>query len=170
MFSVQYNRGETGKAFDKTVPVMGFFNNGWETNKAVLTEAGTSITVSVKDLAITTDEQYLIIGNPVEAKKEAGPAAAAAVNESKPEPEKEIQYNVTVKPNPFVTNTKIIITLPETAVTVKVFDARGKLVQEEKREGSGTHTIAVGDDFPSGVYTAVVTTHSKTKSLRIVKR
>lgn len=168
--TAQYNRGEAGKNFDKTIPVMGFLNNGWETNKAVLTDVVTSTTISVKNLAKAADEEYLIIGNPIETKKESAPIVATAEKEVQTYPEKEIQYNVTVKPNPFVTSTKIVITLPETAVTVKVFDAGGKLVQEEKREGSNTHTIAIGDDFPSGVYTAIVTTLSKTKSIRIVKR
>lgn len=170
--SAQYNRADRGKHFDTSKPIMGFYGNGWNTKEAVLTETENAVTASATNLAMQSKEQYLLIGNVSDIKEAVPEPVVVTTKEPEPESHAEIPFNVTIRPNPFTTNTKIIVTSPDTEKTIKIYDATGNLMLTEILQGTGVQRITVGDDFPSGVYTAVVLTknNKKTKTIRFIKR
>lgn len=168
--SANYNRGDRGKNFDPANPVMGFYGGGgWNTNKALLTEADGLNTASAEDLDVN-GEQYLIIGNPAEIKAVVAPVPVAEIKADEPQVNSDKPFSVVVRPNPFVTQTNIMINSPDVEKTVKIYDAEGKLVLTETIQGAGQQRIILGKDLPTGVYTAIVITSSSRKTIRIIKR
>lgn len=168
--SVQYNRGDKGKHFDAANPVMGFYsNNGWNTNKAVLTETDGFTTASAENLDVI-GEQYLMVGNLAEIKVEAEPVPGVSVKEEPPQVNTDKPLSVVVRPNPFVTQTNFMINSPDAEKIVKVYDAEGKLVLTETIQGVGQQRLVLGKDLPTGVYSAIVITNSNRKTIRIIKR
>ena len=166
----QYNRLDKGKNLDVSTMVMGFYFNGWNTVKAIVTETEAYATAAVENLSMNAGEQYLLIGNPAEIRKTPEPEPIVPIKEIVTESHSETSFNVIIRPNPFIAQTRIIINSHENEKTIKIYDATGKLMLTETLEGKGSQSIIVGKDFPTGVYTAVITTGNSRKTLRFIKR
>lgn len=166
----QFSEGEKGKYFDAANTLTGFYGNGWNTHKAVLTKKENLISASAENLTSNSGEQYLLIGNYADIKTAVEPAAVLKAKEPEPELSVGIPFDVVIRPNPFVKNTKISINSADVKKEVKIYDATGKLMFNQVIEGKGLQRITVGQDFPSGVYTAIIITNKSRKTLRIIKR
>lgn len=168
--SVQYNRVDRGKNFDATNTVMGFYDSGgWNPNKAFLTEDDGLTMASIENLDLT-GERYLVVGNPTKIKGAAEPIVVTSAKEEEPQFNSDKPLSVVVRPNPFTTQTNIMINSADAEKTVKIYDAEGKLVLTETTKGAGQQRIILGKDLPTGVYTAIVITSSNRKTIRIIKR
>jgi hypothetical protein len=170
--SAQYNKGEFGKDLDAANAVMGFYGDGgWKADKAALTGLGPFFADSTNlDMAgFGEKEHHLIIGNPADIQPSLEPVPDLPAKEPEPQVQSETSFNVTIRPNPFVKETNIIIT-SAVGVSVKIYDVTGKLMHKEIVQDAEMQTVSVGSDFPSGVYTAIIFTEVNTKIFRIIKR
>jgi len=80
-------------------------------------------------------------------------------------------YIVTVAPNPFVDsfNIKLENTMDE-KVTIQVYDLMGRQVENGTFNSNELEKVTLGRDYPTGVYSVILTIGSETKNIRIVKR
>ncbi|HLP65843.1 T9SS type A sorting domain-containing protein, partial [Flavobacterium sp.] len=81
------------------------------------------------------------------------------------------EYVVTVAPNPFVDsfNIKIENTMDE-KVSIQVYDLMGRQVENGTFNSNELEKVTLGRDYPTGVYTVILTIGNETKNLRIIKR
>jgi hypothetical protein len=81
------------------------------------------------------------------------------------------EFAATAYPNPFENNFLVDLTTSSQApVSLKVYDMLGRLMTSYESKVNDLSTIAIGDQFPSGVYNVVVTQGDEVKTLRVVKR
>jgi hypothetical protein len=74
-------------------------------------------------------------------------------------------------PNPFANNFLIDLTTESSSpVSIKVYDMIGRLVDSRESKASNLNSLAIGDQYPSGVYNVVVTQDEEVSTLRVVKR
>lgn len=69
-------------------------------------------------------------------------------------------------PNPSSTAFEVT-TSTEKAFSVKVYDHLGKLIEEQHSEDT---TMKIGESYPSGTYTIIVSQDQNLKSLQVIKR
>ncbi|RYG48659.1 MAG: T9SS type A sorting domain-containing protein [Chitinophagaceae bacterium] len=55
-------------------------------------------------------------------------------------------------------------------VRVRIFDMAGRQISEDVLEKSGLKQFQFGTNLPAGVYNAVISQGSETKTLRVIKR
>ena len=80
-------------------------------------------------------------------------------------------FEVKAYPNPFAANFKLEInTSSESNVGVKVYDMIGRLIETHQSAVPQMTTLEIGNLYPTGVYTIVVTQGDKVKTLRVIKR
>ena len=80
-------------------------------------------------------------------------------------------FEVKAYPNPFAANFKLEInTSSESNVGVKVYDMIGRLIETHQSDVPQMTTLEIGNLYPTGVYTIVVTQGNKVKTLRVIKR
>ena len=80
-------------------------------------------------------------------------------------------FEATAYPNPYTNNFMIEVkTTSQSVVSVKVFDMVGRLVEERKANVSDIENTTIGDRYPSGVYSVVITQDDAVKTLRVIKR
>ncbi|WP_187661341.1 T9SS type A sorting domain-containing protein, partial [Flavobacterium buctense] len=61
-------------------------------------------------------------------------------------------------PNPFANNFLLDLTTESASpVSIKVYDMVGRLVDSRESKASNLNSLAIGDQYPSGVYNVVVT-------------
>ena len=83
----------------------------------------------------------------------------------------KVTFNAAAYPNPFANNFVIDVkTRSESAVSLKVYDMIGRLVDQKEVKVSDLETTPIGDNYPSGVYNIVVTQDNDVKTVRVVKR
>jgi autotransporter-associated beta strand protein len=81
------------------------------------------------------------------------------------------EFAATAYPNPFENNFLVDLTTSSQApVSLKVYDMLGRLMTSYESKSKDLSTVAIGDQFPSGVYNVVVTQGDEVKTLRVVKR
>jgi hypothetical protein len=81
------------------------------------------------------------------------------------------EFAATAYPNPFENNFLVDLTTSSQApVSLKVYDMLGRLMTSYESKSKDLSTIAIGDQFPSGVYNVVVTQGDEVRTLRVVKR
>jgi hypothetical protein len=88
-------------------------------------------------------------------------------------PSSKIAAGFTAKayPNPFANNFLIdLSTESQSPVSIKVYDMIGRLVDSRESKASNLNSLAIGDQYPSGVYNVVVTQDEEVSTLRVVKR
>jgi hypothetical protein len=74
-------------------------------------------------------------------------------------------------PNPFANNFLLDLTTEsQSPVSIKVYDMVGRLVDSRESKASNLNSLAIGDQYPSGVYNVVVTQDEEVRTLRVVKR
>jgi hypothetical protein len=74
-------------------------------------------------------------------------------------------------PNPFANNFLLdLSTESSSPVSIKVYDMVGRLVDSRESKASNLNSLAIGDQYPSGVYNVVVTQDEEVRTLRVVKR
>jgi hypothetical protein len=74
-------------------------------------------------------------------------------------------------PNPFANNFLIELTTESSSpVSIKVYDMVGRLIDAQESKASNLNSLAIGDQYPSGVYNVVVTQDEEVRTLRVVKR
>jgi len=83
----------------------------------------------------------------------------------------KVEFSAVAYPNPFANNFVIDVkTRNESAVSLKVYDMIGRLVEQRSVNVSDLEASPIGDDYPSGVYNVVVTQGEEVRTLRVVKR
>ena len=83
----------------------------------------------------------------------------------------KVNFSATAYPNPFANNFMIDVkTRNESAVSLKVYDMIGRLVEQRSVSVSNLETTPIGDNYPSGVYNVIVTQGENVKTVRVVKR
>ena len=83
----------------------------------------------------------------------------------------KVNFSATAYPNPFANNFMIDVkTRNESAVSLKVYDMLGRLVEQRSVSVSNLETTPIGDNYPSGVYNVIVTQGEDVKTVRVVKR
>jgi hypothetical protein len=83
----------------------------------------------------------------------------------------EEEFDATIYPNPFATNFKLDITpSSDSTIGVKVYDMVGRLIEERQVLITEINSQEVGDKYPTGVYTIVITQGENLKTLRVIKR
>jgi Putative metal-binding motif/Secretion system C-terminal sorting domain len=91
----------------------------------------------------------------------------ANVNNTKP----ELVFNAIVSPNPFGDSFGLEVTTSnDQFVEVKIYDMLGKLIQSSRSNTSEISQLTFGANFPSGVYTVIVSQGDNLKTLRVIKR
>ncbi|WNM20218.1 leucine-rich repeat protein [Flavobacterium capsici] len=74
-------------------------------------------------------------------------------------------------PNPFANNFQLNIKTTNTsAVSIKVYDMLGRLIEQREETVNDLETTTIGDNYPSGVYNVIVAQQDEVKTLRVVKR
>jgi hypothetical protein len=74
-------------------------------------------------------------------------------------------------PNPFANTFAIQVqTSSKDMVQLKVYDMIGRLVEQRESKADSMETVQLGDRYPSGVYSVVVTQGDITETLRVIKR
>jgi hypothetical protein len=74
-------------------------------------------------------------------------------------------------PNPFANTFAIQVqTSSQDVVHLKVYDMIGRLVEQRESKADSMETVQLGDRYPSGVYSVVVTQGDITETLRVIKR
>lgn len=83
---------------------------------------------------------------------------------------KEATFDAVSYPNPFAQSFNIdILSSVAHDTTVKVYDMTGRLLESTTLK-SDTQSVTLGDNYPSGVYSVVVSQNDIAKSLRMIKR
>lgn len=74
-------------------------------------------------------------------------------------------------PNPFVENFSLQITsTSDNPVNVKVYNMLGKLIEERQIDSTSIENNALGHNYPSGVYTVIVSQNTTTQTVRMIKQ
>jgi hypothetical protein len=80
-------------------------------------------------------------------------------------------FNIITSPNPFNTNFTLNIESPsKEAVSIKVYDMLGKLVDDLTVDYLNSNNLTIGDNYTSGIYTILITQGENSESVRIVKQ
>jgi len=83
----------------------------------------------------------------------------------------KVEFSAVAYPNPFANNFVIDVkTRNESAVSLKVYDMIGRLVDQKSVNVSDLQASPIGDNYPSGVYNVIVTQGEDVRTLRVVKR
>ena len=83
----------------------------------------------------------------------------------------KVTFSAAAYPNPFANNFVIDVkTRSESAVTLKVYDMIGRLVDQREVKVSDLESSPIGDNYPSGVYNVIVTQGDEVRTVRVVKR
>jgi hypothetical protein len=94
------------------------------------------------------------------------PAANARVNEVAAN-----EFTVVAYPNPFTSEFKLnVTTSTEGAVSLKVYDMLGKLIETRSINTIDYISEDLGSAYPAGVYNVIVSQGENVKSLRVIKR
>lgn len=82
------------------------------------------------------------------------------------------EISITAYPNPFEDYFNILIDTNNTneILFVKVYDAIGRQIDSKEISSDKENTIKIGDGYPTGVYSVIVTVNETTKSFRMIKR
>lgn len=85
--------------------------------------------------------------------------------------QKNINFEVKLTPNPFEYQFKItLFGSSNNAVSIMTYDILGRQVDAIIREADRISTLTIGENYPSGIYTVVITQDDNQKVLRIIKR
>jgi len=80
-------------------------------------------------------------------------------------------FEVKAAPNPFDTSFKFDInSSSEEVVEVKTYDMLGRLIETQAGSVAQISDSEIGNQYPSGVYSVVITQADHTKTLRMIKR
>ena len=96
----------------------------------------------------------------------AKPATTAIAKEKVIEEASVLAY-----PSPFTTNFKLnFISSSKSNIAVAVYDMTGRQIENRTVNSAEINNIAVGDNYPSGVYNVLVTQGAAIKTLRVIKK
>jgi uncharacterized delta-60 repeat protein len=79
-----------------------------------------------------------------------------------------LQLNMDIVPNPFTSNTEIIIGNLEEDAIIVIYDITGKMVLNESIQ-AGTSSFVVGETLAPGTYTVLISTATKVLNSQLVK-
>ncbi len=80
-------------------------------------------------------------------------------------------FDTVASPNPFDNVITVdITTISMEAISIKVYDMTGKLVEQRSIASDSIKNITFGERYASGVYNVIVTQGTQFKSVRIIKR
>jgi hypothetical protein len=80
-------------------------------------------------------------------------------------------FNALAYPNPSYSTFKLEVeTSSTTAVNLQVYDVLGRLIENRQWTDTEGSEMQIGDRYPSGVYTILVTQGANTKLLRVIKK
>lgn len=143
----------------------------------------TSNTTGFTDLAGETGTSYTITNASagpnyyrVQFTNECGaqafsPAATVYYKECVLAKQLSIAFEVTVHPNPYSDSFNLALdSSSQEPVGIKVYDMIGKVVAHYECTANEAISMAIGKDYPAGMYTVVVTQGENVKNLRVVKR
>jgi hypothetical protein len=82
-----------------------------------------------------------------------------------------LEFKVVAYPNPYNANFNLRLTSSNTAtIAVAVYDMTGRQIENRTVNSSEINNIALGDNYPSGVYNVLVTQGAEIKTLRLIKK
>ncbi len=80
-------------------------------------------------------------------------------------------FKATAYPNPFADNFMLDLkTTNQSTVGIKVYDMLGRLIDQRNVRVSDVQAIAIGTEYPTGVYNVIVSQDGKVETIRVVKR
>ena len=83
----------------------------------------------------------------------------------------QMPFKATAYPNPFANNFMLDVkTTSQSAVSIKVYDMVGRLIEQREVRLSDMENTTIGDQYPSGVYNIIVSQDKIVETLRVVKR
>ena len=83
----------------------------------------------------------------------------------------KMPFKATAYPNPFANNFMLDVkTTSQSAVSLKVYDMLGRLIDQRDVRVSDLETATIGDSYPSGIYNVVVSQEESIQTVRVVKR
>jgi hypothetical protein len=123
----------------------------------------TSYSISVK---------YSISNNARPVWSGYGPECIITTPPSAPSPRTmDLSFKATAYPNPFAANFMLDVkTASESPINLKVYDMVGRLIEQKNSSVSEVETMTIGDDYPIGVYSIVLSQENIVQPLRVVKR
>ena len=84
---------------------------------------------------------------------------------------KEASINAIVTPNPFSDSFNLKLeNFKEDKLTISTYDLTGRLLETKTLTSSELSSVTFGENYPSGVYTLIITQNSLVKTIRVVKR
>jgi hypothetical protein len=80
-------------------------------------------------------------------------------------------FEAVAYPNPFENYFSLDVkTTSDANIQIKVYDMIGKLLENKMATPSEVQNLTIGSEYPSGIYSIIVTQESNNKILRIIKR
>jgi hypothetical protein len=121
------------------------------------------VQVTVKN----NDGTYLAYGDVCNIKT---PGTAAKQEESI-ENELVKEFTATIAPNPFAETFSLRVeNNKEDKITYQVYDLMGRLVENGTLDSNELENVSLGGNYPTGVYTMILSSADEVKNIRMVKR
>jgi hypothetical protein len=80
-------------------------------------------------------------------------------------------FNVIAAPNPFSATFSLQLeNAKDDMISIQVYDMLGRNVENQSFNSNELDSLPLGNDYPTGVYTLIVTNGTNVKNIRIVKR
>ena len=81
------------------------------------------------------------------------------------------EFKAVAYPNPFATNFAINLRSNSTSeVSLAIYDMTGRLLETRTVKADGLSNQSIGDRYPAGVYSVIVTQEKQTQTIRVVKQ
>lgn len=82
-----------------------------------------------------------------------------------------ILFEATAYPNPFATAFNIKVnTVGEEPISLDVYDMLGRLVDAKKSNPTDVNSLEIGTEYPTGVYTIIISQGDSKQSIRVIKK
>jgi hypothetical protein len=80
-------------------------------------------------------------------------------------------FAVATYPNPFSNNFNLDVTSSSSEkVSVVVYDMIGRVLEKHQNKVSEINNLAIGTNYPAGVYNVIVTQGLEVKTVRVIKK
>ncbi len=86
--------------------------------------------------------------------------------------QEETAFDAMAYPNPFngQFNINLLSYKVNESVSIRVYDATGKLIEQHAVMPTGVNELNIGSDYSNGLYNIVITQGSKTKSIKVIRQ
>lgn len=88
-----------------------------------------------------------------------------------PSVQKEHDFSASIAPNPYYENFKIKLnTVSDDSVQLVVYDMLGRMIENKTIDAAVISDLELGNSYPSGVYTVIVSQAEELQTLRVIKK